>query len=96
MKNIISAGILYLQIFVSSKEEHFNNILDAACLQKLGDGASLLFGKPHSFKKEWNLDGYLEEDTDMINFENMSQIEKEYSVPYDLLVCHDEERILAI
>ena len=35
-------------------------------------------------------------ETDITNFALMGNTEKEYSVPYELLVCHDEERIHGI
>lgn len=76
MKSLIAMGILYLQIFVSAKEEPFNDLTDAVCLVKLGDGASYNHdGKPQTSMTsttDWDFDGYLVETTDEMNFENMS------------------------
>ena len=75
MKSLIAMGILYLQIFVLAKEEPFNDLTDAVCLVKLGDGASYNHaGKPQTSTSMtgWDFDGYLVETTDEMNFENMS------------------------
>jgi len=36
------------------------------------------------------------EESDKVNFGLMGEIEKAYSVPYELTVCHDEDKIHGI